>query len=316
MDRKEAGMGGEGSGVADLYGAYPYPPVRRGGAWSRRRRRLLDEGARLGDMLAARNPGVAKGRVLDAGCGTGMKLAGLSRALAGAEITGADMSGASLEAAAAVTSAEGAGNVSLRAANLEDTGSLPGLGRFDAIVCDGVLHHLGDPDGVFAALAGLLDPGGLLYVSVFSRVGRPHESRLREIVRRVAAGRGGFESGIRIARSLLRLPSMVSERHSGYYEDDAFLADAFLNPVEHLFDVPGLCGMCRECGLEFLTWPEGERHEGPLREALESAGVDAGSIGRPAMLGLVELWKAPAMISALAARVPAARVGLGAGEGL
>lgn len=287
-----------------LYEAYPYPPAGVGRAFRKRRAKLLAEGGRLAGLIVSRNPAASAGSILDAGCGTGIKSAGLAAALPGSFVLGVDASEASLAAARDAASARGARNAAFRRADIEDPDSVRGLGAFDAVVCDGVLHHLANPGASLASLAGVLNPGGVIYVSTFSRIGRQYEARVREILGRTGASGRGLAAGIKAARALMGLPSMVSARHSAWYDDDAFLADAFLNPVEHRFDVPALADMCGGCGLVFLTWPEGEKHAARMKEALESGGTGASGIGMAEILGFVEIWKAPSMISALAQKPP------------
>ncbi len=295
-------MPGNDATPGEFYGRFPYPPAGAGRMWKKRRKSLHAEGGRIASMLASRNPKAAGGRVLDAGCGTGIKLVGLAKALPTTRILGVDASSASLEAAREAAAGEGAGNVELRLFDLENAQESDSLGRFDAVVCDGVIHHLRDPEPAIKRLAGLLNPGGVIYISAFSRIGRPAESRMREILASLPGGTGAAGDGLALARALLRLPGMVSERHATYYEDDAFLADAFLNPIEHHFDIPSLRRMLDGCGVEFETWPQGEKHVPELCSALASAGIDASAIDRRDLLALVEIWKSPAMISAFGIR--------------
>ncbi len=70
------------------------------------------------------------------------------------EIMGVDLTAADV----AARNLEGAPGVTVREADL--LGDLSGLGSFDFIYCQEVLHHTSDPEAGVRNLAGLLSPGG------------------------------------------------------------------------------------------------------------------------------------------------------------
>jgi SAM-dependent methyltransferase len=300
--RREVILPRETDPVEELYERFPYPPDGGGGKiWRRRQKRLLEEGERIAALLASQAPTVSEGTVLDAGCGTGTKTLGMARALDRARIVGLERSRASGTAARELWRREGAANATALEGDLENPADLAKLGPFDGIVCDGVLHHLLRPADTFQSLADRLAPGGAMYVTVFSRVGRPPQARLGEMVR-IAGGKPDLDAALPLARSLLTLPSVAGERHGKYYEDDAFLADAFLHPREAHFDVCWLADRFEECNLRFVTWPEGEKHLHKLEAAVREGGVDPSGLPLPVRLHLVELWKAPALVGGLGVR--------------
>jgi 2-polyprenyl-3-methyl-5-hydroxy-6-metoxy-1,4-benzoquinol methylase len=103
----------------------------------------------------------ARGRVLDAGCGTGYGSLMLAAAPGVVEVFGVDRDARAVERARRY----------YRGARVEftrgdlTTGALNAFGCFDTIVCLEVLEHLPDPAGLVAHLDQRLAPGGRLILS-------------------------------------------------------------------------------------------------------------------------------------------------------
>jgi SAM-dependent methyltransferase len=103
-------------------------------------------------------------RVLDAGCGNGRVTALLREHSdpARCEVVGVDL----VAAPVAAENLRGYANVTVRQADL--LGSLDGLGRFDFIYCQEVLHHTADPERAFGNLVeGCLADGGTIAIYVY-----------------------------------------------------------------------------------------------------------------------------------------------------
>jgi len=94
--------------------------------------------------------------LLDIGCGAGLAAEALARR--GFVVLGVDAAGAAIEAARA--HAEGVGlTLAYREGQAEDTALE-------------VIEHVPDADGFLRVLAGLLEPGGLLFLSTLNRTAR------------------------------------------------------------------------------------------------------------------------------------------------
>jgi SAM-dependent methyltransferase len=116
----------------------------------------------LDDLEGLRNWLSGRRRVLDAGCGNGRVTALLRRYAPDAtEVVGIDLTAADV----AAENLAGAPNMHFEQRDV--LGDLTGLGEFDLIYCQEVLHHTGDPAAAFANLAKLLAPDGEIAIYVY-----------------------------------------------------------------------------------------------------------------------------------------------------
>jgi cyclopropane fatty-acyl-phospholipid synthase-like methyltransferase len=162
----------------DLYAAGPPP-------W--------DIGRPQPAFLALAEAGSLRGRVLDAGCGTGehtLMAAGL-----GLDATGIDLAGNALETARGKARERGLNARFLR----HDALRLPELGqageRFDTVLDCGLLHTFGEAQrsSYLDGLPSVLPPGGRYFTLCFSdrqpgEFGRPHKFTRAELAKAFAEG--------------------------------------------------------------------------------------------------------------------------------
>lgn len=104
-------------------------------------------------------------RVLDVGCGAGL----LSEAMAlrGAQVTGLDAGAATLDSARTHAKQTGVA-VDYQQATIEGFAATQPE-PYPVITCMEMLEHIPDPESALAAMAGLLAPGGHLFLSTLNR---------------------------------------------------------------------------------------------------------------------------------------------------
>jgi SAM-dependent methyltransferase len=129
------------------------------------RYRLMAEQAREAEADLWQRAGIAPGaQVADVGCGPGALLPALSDAVGpDGTVAAIDADPAAVAAAAALVAAAGLANVTVREGRADRTGLAPA--SCDVVMLRHVLaHNGGAEDAIVAHLAGLLRPGGCLYL--------------------------------------------------------------------------------------------------------------------------------------------------------
>ncbi|HYZ00272.1 MAG TPA: class I SAM-dependent methyltransferase [Candidatus Binatia bacterium] len=118
-------------------------------------------------LLDLERRGWIRGRVLDAGCGSGEHTIFLTRL--GYDVVGIDLSGPALEEA----SANAAGRGVPARFEAADALHLPADERFDTIIDSALFHIFGDEDrvGYVRSLHGACRPGGVAHVLALSDAG-------------------------------------------------------------------------------------------------------------------------------------------------
>ena len=152
--------------VRDQYEDFPYP------RWKTFSKRLVVQ-VWQADELSQRLEGPLSNtpaQLLIAGCGTGRDAAIHAVRFPRSAITAVDVSRASLAYASVKAGEHGLGNLTFLHGDILDIGAMGQT--FDYVCCTGVLHHMEDPVAGWRALIGVLRPGGLMRIGLYSRAGR------------------------------------------------------------------------------------------------------------------------------------------------
>ena len=125
--------------------------------------------AALPELATREIPETDAPQVLVAGCGTGLETLRVTSTYRNASILAVDLSGASLGYAMRKSREYGIEVEHLQADILDLTALSQ---RFDLIDSFGVIHHMAEPVRGLKVLSGLLKPQGLIFLGLYSEIGR------------------------------------------------------------------------------------------------------------------------------------------------
>lgn len=190
-------------------------------------------------------------RLLVPGGGTGRQPLSLARAFPETEVLAVDLSRASLGYAQQRAELLGVANVSFLQGDLLELGKLGT--RFPVIACTGVLHHLADPLAGWRVLEGLLEPGGVMQVALYSKLARRDITAARGRI--AALGLGDSPAEIRSFRGRVLAGEEPELAHLSQEKDFADLhgcRDLLFHRQEQRFDLSEIAKALNDLGLEFL----------------------------------------------------------------
>jgi SAM-dependent methyltransferase len=262
--------------VVDMYSKYPFPSSGNHGNYF--------ENTMLGPIRDLSRERPIK-RLLDAGCGTGNITADIASSLPEIDITAVDLTEQSLLLARERAAERGFKNVTFRRTNLMEFD--PGLGLFDFIYSQGVIHHLSDPLTGMKNLNRYLKKDHYAFIWLYSILGRRELLDMREALNILGVDKLSWEERMTLtketrplfwgARSTLLRKGIraldyidkqgvkgfghyVSEHfkksaRAGY--DEIILADQILHPQDKFYRFREAYEMFHASGFQFVKVLEG-----------------------------------------------------------
>ena len=203
----------------------------------------------LGDYESPENP-----QILVAGCGTGQQALVTATRFSNARVLAVDLSLSSLSYAMRKTNEAGFSNIEYAQADITELGDLGR--RFDLIECVGVLHHLGDPLSGWQVLVGLLQPGGLMKIGLYSEIARRHINSGRSLIRE--KGYTASSEDIRLCRQDIiaggeeENNEMAQICNASDFFNLSNCRDLLFHVQEHRFTLPQIETALQDFKLKFL----------------------------------------------------------------
>ncbi|HEX5886838.1 MAG TPA: methyltransferase domain-containing protein [Pyrinomonadaceae bacterium] len=204
----------------------------------------------IGDWTHRRIP--LRPRIWIAGCGSNQATLTALK-FPGAEILATDISVPSLTVCEKNLAQVGVKNVTLKEQSINEADYAD---EFDYIICTGVIHHNADPSIPLARLAKALRRDGVLELAVYNYYHRILTTAYQKAMRYLFMNDPGIglDDQLDVTRDLMeRFPI---ENTMGFYlkqekdQSREYLADSFLQPVEHSYTVESLAALLNTAGLE------------------------------------------------------------------
>lgn len=198
-------------------------------------------------------PQIDAPQILIAGCGTGLQTMRVINTYKGAKVLGVDLSRASIAYGMRKLDEAGIAGVRHLHGDILDLDVL--TERFDVIESFGVIHHMRAPEKGLEVLTRLLRPGGILFLGLYSTLGRPDVVAARQFI--AAQGFPATADGIRAARSEILaqgphgpLGGLLSPASDFWTLSDC--RDLIFHVEEHRFTLLEIDAMFERQGLKFL----------------------------------------------------------------
>lgn len=230
--------------VIDMYSLYPYP-------FSTSSRKKTNELLNLLRIFSIENQYEFGGKsILDAGTGTGHRLMEVALFYRNSKFTAIDYSQRSINIAKRLALKQNVSNVNFKIKNLMN--NLSGLGKFQIILCMGVLHHLSDPKVGLRNLCSVLHDNGLLFLYVYGKLGGHQRMIQKKIVSLlIGNSKKNYGKGIKFVKELkfdnFEYGWNLDIKNES--EKDTLIVDAFLHANENLLDFDDIDELMRGSGL-------------------------------------------------------------------
>ncbi len=217
--------------VETMYMKYPYPSPSTESIQTNELLNLLkifelEGGMKLENM-----------KFLDAGTGSGHRITNVARHYSKCEFLGLDISERSLEIANMIKNQKKLDNIKFRKANLMN--DISKLGKFDIVLCMGVLHHLSNPTKGLKNLLNVLRKDGILFLYLYGKLGG-YKRMLNKKLISVLLGKekSNYENGIKLIRELglNKFEYGWNLSFKSKEEEDSLIVDSLLHANETLYD--------------------------------------------------------------------------------
>ncbi|MCA1441938.1 class I SAM-dependent methyltransferase [Ensifer sp. IC4062] len=235
--------------------------------------------------------------VLDAGCGTGDLTRMIALELPNAQIDAIDFSQSSIEAAKAATPASV--NINYYVGDLTSLADNPNA--YDFIYCQGVLHHIRDPEPVIRNFRRSLVPQGLLIAWLYNPFGRRDIEDVIELNRRLGGANQSLDAQLSTINILIEaLGSTAPGRLITGAQDEATLlpnrrkmVDRYFNPYYRHYTLKQAQSLFESNGFQVTEVLEFKNKELPdgIRQVAHERGLSLH--GRELTWSLLELLKKP-----------------------
>ena len=176
-------------------------------------------------------------KLLDAGTGSGHRITNVAQHYNKCKFLGLDISEKSLEIANTLKNKNKIENIKFCKANLMN--NVSNLGKFDIILCMGVLHHLSNPGKGLRNLLNILKNDGIIFLYLYGKLGGQKRMLNKKLVSLLLAKeKSNYDNGIKLVRELglNKFEYGWNLNFKSKEEEDSLIVDYLLHANETLYD--------------------------------------------------------------------------------
>ncbi len=153
------------------------------------------------------------------------------------DFLGIDISDTSLKIAKSIKEKNNIENIEFKKFNLMD--STLKLGKFDIILCMGILHHLSNPQKGLENILQSLKKDGLLFLYLYGKLGGHKRMLNKKLISLLLnKEKSNYELGIKLVRELglNKFEYGWNLNFKNKEEEDSLIVDSFLHANETLYE--------------------------------------------------------------------------------
>lgn len=189
-------------------------------------------------------------KILDAGSGSGHRITNVAKYFKKCEFLGIDISDTSLKIANTIKEKNNIENIQFKKFNLMD--STLKLGKFDVILCMGVLHHLSNPKKGLQNILQTLKKDGILFLYLYGKLGGHKRMLNKQLISLLLnKEKSDYDLGIKLVRDLglNKFEYGWNLNFQNKEEEDSLIVDSLLHANESLYDFNDIDDLFKKSGL-------------------------------------------------------------------
>ena len=175
--------------------------------------------------------------IFDAGSGSGHRITNVAQYFKTTNFLGIDISEKSLSIAKKLKKLKKLQNIEFKKYNIMN--GVKNLGKFDIVLCMGVLHHLSNPNKGLQMLTKTMKNDGIIFLYLYGKLGGHKRMLNKEIISILLdKEKSNYDLGIKLVRDL-ELNNFEYGWNLSFKnkkEEDALIVDSLLHANEYLYD--------------------------------------------------------------------------------
>ena len=175
--------------------------------------------------------------IFDAGSGSGHRITNVAQYFTKSSFLGIDISDKSLLIANKLKKLKKLQNIKFQKHNIMN--GVKTLGKFDLVLCMGVLHHLSNPDKGLQMLTKTMKNDGVIFLYLYGKLGGHKRMLNKEIISILLdKKKSNYNLGIKLVRDLdlNKFDYGWNLNFKNKKEEDALIVDSLLHANEFLYD--------------------------------------------------------------------------------